>query len=189
MSRARPSLWNWSTHTTIAHPLTRSAVREGFNLPLLSHRAWHSAERPLFRESIRGKIKLVPSAPSPLASLLQSRWLSTGACSASAEHRSISASNRNINCLIWKLFTTHRLPVFFIFLSNSDCSLYRWSIDIFCRATHSEIPCIITFYVTLWMRSSVCAIDSRNTAGEDCWIACVNSVRFEAWYFAFSLLC
>lgn len=55
-------------HTTIDLPLMRSAVREGFNLLLLSHRAWHSAERSLFRESIRGKIKLVPSAPSPLAS-------------------------------------------------------------------------------------------------------------------------
>lgn len=29
----------------------------------------------------------------------QSRWLSTGACSASAEHWSIAASNQNINCL------------------------------------------------------------------------------------------
>lgn len=63
-------------------------MQEGFNLPLLSHRAWHSVERSLFRESIRGKIKLVPSAPSPLASRhkaddyqLELAWLqrSTGA--------------------------------------------------------------------------------------------------------------
>lgn len=48
--------------------LMRSVVQEGFNLLLLSHRAWHLVERSLFRESIRSKIKLVPSAPSRLAS-------------------------------------------------------------------------------------------------------------------------
>lgn len=40
----------------------------------------------------------------------QSRWLSTGACSTSSEHWSISASNQNINW-IWKLLTSCRRPV------------------------------------------------------------------------------
>lgn len=34
----------------------------------------------------------------------QSRWLSTGACSASVDHWSISASNRNINCVNLETF-------------------------------------------------------------------------------------
>lgn len=104
------------THTTIAFSLTRSVVQEGFNLPLLSHRAWHSVERSLFRESIRSKIKLVPSAPSPLASRHKADDYQLEPARLQRTTGASQPATKISTAWIWKLLTSCRLPVFHLFL-------------------------------------------------------------------------
>lgn len=91
--------------------LMRSVVQEGFNLLLLSHRAWHLVERSLFRESIRSKIKLVPSAPSRLAS----RHKADDYQLAPAQ-QSTGASLPATNSVNLETLTSCRLPVLHLFL-------------------------------------------------------------------------
>lgn len=126
MSRARPSLWNWCTHTTIVPTLTWSRVQEGINLLLLSHRAWHSLERSLFTESLHSKIKLLPSALSPFASCHKADDYQL---EPALLQRSTSASQRatKISTVwIWKLLTSCRLQVLSFDSVKSTCSLFTW---------------------------------------------------------------
>lgn len=118
MSRTRPSLWNWSAHTTIALCLTKSRVQDCFNLLLLSHRAWHSVEHSLFRESIHGKIKLVPSAPSPLASCHKADDYQLEAALLQRSTGALQPATKISTVCIWKLLTSHSLPHFTSSLSK-----------------------------------------------------------------------
>lgn len=120
MPRTGLSLCNWKTCTTIGRSLTRSAEREGFNLPPLSRRAWHSAERSSFSENIRGKIKLVPSAPSLLASHHKADDYQLEPAQL---QRSISSLEKISTVRLWKLLTSCRLPVFSISLWYALVSL------------------------------------------------------------------
>lgn len=106
-------LCNWNTRTTIGRSLRRRAEREGFNSPPLSRRAWHSAERSSFSESIRGKLKLVPSAPSLLASHHKADDYQL---EPARLQRSISSLANISTVRIWKLLTSCRLPVFHLFM-------------------------------------------------------------------------
>lgn len=97
--------------------------------------------------------------------LPQSRWLSTGACSASAEHWSISASNQNINCLNLETFDKLLTSCFAQFSFSVTClfSSYMIHWHFMQYYTFFKIPHVITFYVTAWMHTSVFSIVSRNT--------------------------
>lgn len=143
----------------------RNAVQEGFNLLLLSHRAWHSVERSLFRESIRGKIKLVPSAPSPLASRHKADDYQLEPAQLQRSTGASQPSNQNINCLNFGNFFWQVAGFLFCtsILCNALVLCTPWSIDILRSTTQSEIPCIITFYGTVWMQASVLSTVSRNT--------------------------
>lgn len=99
------------THTTIAPSFARSAVQEGFNLLLLSHRAWHSVERSLFRESIHSKIKLVPSAPSPIASRHKADDYQLEPAQLQQSTGASEPATKISTYWIWKLLTSCRLPV------------------------------------------------------------------------------
>lgn len=60
----------------------------------------------------------------------QSRWLSTGGCSASAEHWSIAASNQNINCLHLETFDKSQPSPFYFESLKGARSLHTRFSDI-----------------------------------------------------------
>lgn len=181
MSRPRPSLWNWSTHTIIVCSPSRSGVQKGINLLLLSHWAWHSAERSLFKESIHSKIQPVPSAPSPFASRHKADDYQLEPALLQRTNEAPQWAAKISTVCFWKLLTSYRLLALNLNSHKWACSLHKRSIDILCGTKHLEIPSIITFYVTLWtfLFHSVC----RNTMVMmgPCWA----ELRRELW----KLLC
>lgn len=105
MSRTRPSLWKYSARAHNNSPFPREECGAGglqFAASLPQSLAFSRAfliQRKHPRQNKTSAICSISPCFPP-----QSRWLSTGACSASAEHWSIWASNQNINCLNLETF-------------------------------------------------------------------------------------
>lgn len=167
MSRTRPSLWNWSAHTTIALCLTKSRVQDCFNLLLFSHRAWHSVEHSLFRESIHGKIKLVPSAPSPLASRHKADDYQLEAALLQRSTGALQPATKISTVCIWKLLTSHSLPILLRVSSRrSSFSTHQiqWHLmqyNTFGNTAYNYSLCIILspgYRMFYWSRNSIVKI-------------------------------
>lgn len=158
----------------------RSAVQEGFNLLLLSHRAWHSVERSLFRESIRGKIKLVPSAPSPLASRHKADDYQLEPAQLQRSTGASQPATKISTVWIWKHLITRRLPVLHRFSTMCLFSVHM---------IHWHFMQYKTFWNTIYnyilcnpLNAGVCILHWWQKYHGDNGVHC-NSVCFEGWYF------